>query len=840
MIKFFPSIRYSALALAFALPLTGCGSESASGTQTTTNADQPTPTIVMAAAAEATDEPISFNRDIRPILSENCFFCHGPDAAHQEADVRLDLFETATRDLGDYAAIVPGDREASESWVRIMDKADPMPPKKSHKKLTKEEKELIGKWIDQGANYETHWSYAPVVKVDPPEVKNEAWVTNDLDRFILGKLEARDIEPSAMADKRTLLRRATYDLTGLPPTPQQTAAFMNDDSPQAYENYVDSLMADETYGEHLAVWWLDLVRFADTIGYHSDNPMPVWPYRNWVIDSLNANMPFDEFTLMQLAGDKLADEPTREMLIASAYNRLSPLTEEGGAQPKEYRAIQNAERVSNYGEVWLGSSTACAQCHDHKFDPISAEDFYTLAAFFGDLNGPHISWEKFYARNRPPIVFVPQDDEQRELIKEHEAKYAAFIKEHPAAIRVEDTESNRHPKPALPSDEELAPEDRKAFMAILKERTELAKKVPVVMVSRDLDKPRTVRILPRGNWLDETGTIVAPATPAFLGGPRSTEDNRLTRLDLAKWTVSPENPLAARVVVNRLWGKYLGSAISSNTIELGSQGIPPTHPELLDYLAAEFVASGWDLKHMIKLIVTSSTYKQSADVRDDLAIIDPDNTKLFARQSAIRLSAEAIRDKALAVSGLLKPRLGGPSVFPYQPEGHWEPLNFPRRKYPTSSGDDLYRRSMYTWVQRTFPHPAMVNFDATSREMCIGQRMNSNTPLGALTTLNGPAFVEAARTLAATLLTEHQADAQRLDHLYTLVLARTPRDTERQALAKLIDSQREHFAASLEDATKLTSIGASPTAEGLDPAEHAAWTSVCRVVLNLHEALTRN
>lgn len=837
MTKSIRPITCLSLAAAFSLPLVGCGSEADAPLPPANTATTPT---VMTVADPAKDQPISFNRDIRPILSENCFFCHGPDAKHQEADVRLDLFDAATRDLGDYAAIVPGNKEESESWVRIMDKADPMPPKKSHKKLTKEEKELIGKWIDQGANYQTHWSYTPVVKVDLPEIKNEKWATNAIDRFILAELEAKAIEPSPLADKRTLLRRVTYDLTGLPPTPKQTTAFLNDASPQAYDNYVDSLLADETFGEHLAVWWLDLVRFADTIGYHSDNPMPVWPYRNWVIESLNNNLPFDQFTLMQLAGDKLADEPTREMLIAAAYNRLSPLTEEGGAQPKEYRAIQNAERVANFGEVWLGSSTACAQCHDHKFDPISQEDFYTLAAFFGNLNGADISWEKFYAHYRPPIVFVPQNDEQQELIKEHEAKYAAFIKEHPAAIRVEDHEANRHPRPALPSEEELSKEDRKAFMAILKERTELAKKVPVVMTSRDLDVPRTVRILARGSWQDETGPIVQPATPKFLGGPRSTEDNRLTRLDLAKWTVSPDNPLTARVVANRLWGRYLGTAISSNTIELGSQGSPPTHPELLDYLAATFVDSGWDIKKLIRQIVTSSTYKQSADARDDLSIIDPDNTKLFARQSAIRLSAEAIRDKALAVSGLLKPRLGGPSVFPYQPEGHWEPLNFPRRKYPTSTGDDLYRRSLYTWAQRTFPHPAMVNFDAPSREMCTGQRMVSNTPLGALTTLNGPIFVEAARTLAATLITEHDADADRLDALYQLVLARSPRDSERDALTKLLDSQRNRFAQSPEDAKKLTSAGTSPPAQGLDPAEHAAWTSTCRVVLNLHEALTRN
>lgn len=831
------SFIFTALALSAGLFLTGCdsGAESQRANAVASGATAP----VVVIADKPTDEPISFNRDIRPILSENCFFCHGPDAKHQEADVRLDLFEAATRDLGDYAAIVPGDRASSESWVRIMDKADPMPPKKSHKKLTKEEKELIGKWIDQGANYETHWSYSPVVKADPPEVKNEKWVTNTIDRFILAELEKRKIQPSPQADKATLLRRVTYDLTGLPPTPEQTKAFLNDPSPQAYENYVESLLAKETFGEHLAVWWLDLVRFADTKGFHGDQGRTAWPYRDWVIHSFNDNMPFDRFTTMQLAGDLMQDEPTLDMLVASAYNRLSPQTEEGGAQHKEYEAIYNADRVANYSDVWLGSSVACAQCHDHKFDPFQAEDFYKLAAFFADINQQIIAHRSGYALHAPPYVMVPQNDEQAAQIAEHDTAYNAFIKKHPEAMIIEERLTCRDYKSPLPKP--IA--DEKAIEAELKKlleaRAKLANQVPPLTVTRALQTPRTVRILDRGNWQDETGKVVQPATPSFLGGPASTADNRLTRFDLAKWTVSPDNPLTARVVANRLWGKYLGTAISSNTIELGSQGVPPTHPELLDYLATDF-ANGWDLKQLIKQIVTSSTYKQSADAREDLANIDPANTKLFARQSAIRLPAEVIRDKALAVSGLLKPRVGGPSVFPYQPDGHWEPLNFPRRPYPTSKGDDLYRRSVYTWIQRTFPHPAMVNFDSPSRETCTGERMSSNTPLQALTTLNGPVFVEAARTLSATLVTELPSDADRLNNLYNLVLARTPRDSEVKTLLGLVQRQREHFAKHPEDAKKLIAAGASPADTKTDPTELAAWTSVCRVVLNLHEALTRN
>jgi len=820
------------------LACTGCGDKGSASLESPTPPHEADPDATPVAAVI---EPVSFNADIRPLLSDKCFFCHGPDPKTREADLRLDIEQAAHADLGGYAAIVPGNREASELWIRINDSADPMPPIKSHKELSPDEVALIGRWIDEGGAYETHWAYVPPTRPEVPKVSDPAWAKSPIDNFILARLDARSIRPSPQADKRTLMRRVTLDLTGLPPTPEQASAFMNDSSPDAYEKYVDSLLASPSYGEHLAVWWLDLVRYADSIGFHSDNGWPAWPYREWVIRALSDNLPFDQFTIMQLAGDQMLEAPTRDMLIASAYNRLSPLTEEGGAQPKEYRAIQNADRVTNYGEVWLGSSTGCSQCHDHKFDPFTQEDFYSLAAFFGSLNGADISWEKYYAHFRPPITFVAQNPEQGEQIKAHEAKYAAFLREHPAAIRVEDREANRDPRPALPSDEELSPEHRKTFLDILKEREKLAQTVPVVMVSRELDVPRTVRILARGNWQDDSGKIVLPATPAFLGGPASTEERRLTRLDLAQWTVSKDNPLTARAITNRLWARYLGSPLSSNTLDLGSQGSLPTHPMLLDWMAVEFRESGWDLRHMIRLIVTSETYKQSSDTRSELAQIDPSNNKLFARQSAMRLPAEVLRDQALEVSGLLAgDRVGGPSVFPYQPEGHWEPLNFPKRSWPTSEGADLYRRSMYTWAQRTFPHPMMTTFDAPSRESCTGQRMVSTTPLQALASLNGPVFVESARVLASHLLKKTDDDDARLKLLFQKTLAREPRESEHATLIALLASQRAIFKASPEDAKKLVAIGEAPTPEDVDAAEHAAWTGVCRVVLNLHETLTRN
>ncbi len=829
----------SAVPLLAAVPLlfSGCG-ERRHEASTSTAMDRETPASDIGDVPVSARMAISYNRDIRPILSENCIFCHGPDPEHRGEDLRLDLYEFATEDRGGYAAIVPGDRKKSEVWKRIIDSEDPMPPVKSHKSLTAEQIELIGRWIDEGAVYETHWAYVKPERPALPEVSDPQWATHPIDRFIHARLDEHGLKPSPRADRRTLLRRATFDLTGLPPTPEQTAAFLADESPDAYQRLVDSLLADPAYGEHLAVWWLDLVRFADTIGLHSDNPRSVWPYRDWVIRSLNENMPFDRFTIMQLAGDLMQPEPTQDMLVASAYNRLALQTEEGGAQPKEYEAIYNTDRVANYSDVWLASSVSCAECHDHKFDPIGARDFYTMAAFFADIDQAIIGMERGYPGLKHPILFLPENDGQAAKVAEVEEAYQAILRTHPDAIRVEEHLASRDPRPPLPGGK--MPEYGEEFKKILEQRAEMAKSVPYVVITRQRHVPRTVRVLARGNWQDESGEVVLPAVLEFLKGPASTEENRLTRLDLAKWTMSEDNPLTARAMVNRLWGRFLGTPISANAIELGSQGVPPTHPELLDWLAVEFRESGWDLKHLIRLIVTSETYRQSADTREDLAIIDPANEKLFARQSALRLPAEAVRDQALAVSGLLDDRIGGPSVFPYQPDGHWEPLNFPRRDWPTSTGADLYRRSLYTWAQRMFPHPLMVSFDAPSRETCTGQRMISVTPLQALATLNAPDFVEAARVLAARLLRGEETDAARLDHLYSVVLARAPRASERATLQELLENQRTRFKSAPDEAGQLAAVGEALPATDLDATEVAAWTAVCRAVLNLHETLTRN
>lgn len=823
--------------------LMGCGDENASikegAAASLLEQDTSLPTV-SAAVSGSNEEPISFNQQIRPILSDNCFACHGFDEDTREADLRLDTLDGASYDFGGYAAVVPGDREESELWLRITDKSDPMPPKKSHKALTPDEIELLGRWIDQGAAYDKHWAYSPPERPALPEVSDPSWAKHPIDRLILAKLEKHKLKPSPRTDKRTLMRRVTFDLTGLPPTPEQADLFMGDDSPGAYERYVDSLIASESFGEHLAVWWLDLVRYGDSKGYHGDQARPAWAYRDWVVKVFNANMPFDQFSKMQLGGDLMQDNPSHEMRVASAYNRLALQTNEGGAQPKEYMAIYNADRVTNFGEVWLGSSVGCAQCHDHKFDPFTIEDFYALAAFFSDINQTIVGTESPYATHSPPYMFVPQNDEQRALVAEHDKKYRQFVKDHPDAMFVEEHLTSDNPRPPLPGPGGSMPEYGGELKKLIEERHRLAKEVPILIETRALETPRTVRVLPRGNWQDESGEIMLPQTPAFLDGPVSTAERRLNRLDLARWLFEPSNPLTARVVVNRLWGRYLGSPLSANTIDLGSQGRAPTHPELMDWLAIEFRDSGWEIKHMIRKIVTSETYKQSSDVRGDLAAIDPDNKRLFARQSAVRLPAEAIRDHALQVSGLLDSRVGGPSVFPYQPDGHWDALNFPRRRYPTSAGNDLYRRSLYTWVQRTFPHPMATTFDAPSREVCIGQRHVSNTPLQAMAMLNGPIFVESARVMAEQLVGNHDPDDQRISRLYLIVLSREPRASETRALLSLLQRQRIHFTNSPEDAAKLASAGQATVVEHLDTVEIAAWTSICRVVMNLYETTTRN
>jgi hypothetical protein len=756
-------------------------------------------------AAGAADK-LQFNRDIRPILSNNCYPCHGPDKSHREADLRLDVRQEAVSQK----AIVPGKPTDSEVVARISS-SDPnvlMPPSASKKRLTQQQKETLRRWIAEGAEYQGHWAYVPPVKTPTPAG------TNGVDFFVEQRLAKIGLSLSPAADRRTLARRLHTDLIGLPPKPEEVDAFVQDQSPQAYENLVEKLLASPHFGERTALPWLDVVRFADTIGYHSDNPRNVWPYRDYVIRAFNQNKPFDQFTIEQLAGDLLPGSTT-EQKVASCFNRLLLSTEEGGAQAKDYEARMLTDRVRAVGTVWLGQTLGCCQCHDHKFDPATARDFYALGAFFADIQEPILG-------AREPGMIVPNEPQRQELERRQNA--AADLQK-----RVDGTP---------PAAAQLA--DLRAKLADAKKAVaDWEATLPRCLVS-SAGNPRTVRLLPRGNWMDDSGAVLQPALPHYLPQPATPAGRRLNRLDLAQWLVSRENPLTARVFVNRLWKQFFGAGLSQNLDDLGSQGDWPSHPELLDWLACEFRDNGWNVKQLVRILVLSRTYRQVSTASRELQTRDPYNREL-ARQGRFRMDAELVRDQALTIAGLLVPKIGGPSVKPYQPDGYWENLNFPARTYVADTGESQYRRGLYTWWQRTFLHPSLLAFDAPSREECAADRSRSNTPQQALVLLNDPTYVEASRAFAARILQEGGSDpAARLTWAWRHALQRTPRADEIQTAAAMLDKHRAQFTQDAKAAESLLKIGLTPAPQNLNPTELAAWTSLARVILNLHETITRS
>ncbi len=560
----------------------------------------------------------------------------------------------------------------------------------------------------------------------------------------------------------------------------------------------------------MALGWLDVVRFADTIGYHSDNPRNVWPYRDYVIKSFNDNKPFDQFTIEQLAGDLLPGS-TNEQKVASCFNLLLLTTEEGGAQARDYEVRMLTDRVRAVGTVWLGQTWGCCQCHDHKFDPASAKDFYSMGAFFADIKEPILG-------RRDPGMMLADEKATAELARLKKVvdglqKQAKEKKPEPAGLKT--TLANA--KKAL---------------------ADFESHLPRCMVSVSAT-PRTVRFLPRGNWMDQSGPVMQPALPKYLPGPRVQENRRLTRLDLARWIVSRDNPLPARTFVNRLWKQFFGVGLSKTLDDLGSQGEWPVNPELLDFLACEFMDSGWNVKHLVRLIVTSETYRQTSTAPRELLSRDPDN-RLLARQSRFRLEAELIRDNALTISGLLVPKVGGPSVKPYQPDGYWENLNFPTRQYQADKGENQYRRGMYTWWQRSFPHPSMIALDAPSREECAADRCRSNIPQQALVLLNDPSYVEAARAFAARILQHGGSTTQaRITWAWRQALQRQPSPVELERVTGLVEKHLKQYEADPQSAQAVLKVGYQPMPQ-LKATELAAWTSVARVLLNLHETITRN
>jgi Protein of unknown function (DUF1553)/Protein of unknown function (DUF1549)/Planctomycete cytochrome C len=814
--------------------------------------------FLLSALSSQAIEKISFNRHIRPLLSDQCFACHGPDANKREAGLRLDIREEAMKPAkSGEIAIVPGKPEQSDLIARInaTDLDDRMPPKKTHKSLTSEQKELFRQWIADGAEYQLHWAYLPVVKLEVP-----ATAGNPIDALVSARQRELGLSASAEADRRTLIRRLYADLHGMPAPVAEVDAFINDASPDAYEKLVDRLLNAPAYGERMAVWWLDLVRYADSAGYHSDKERSVSPFRDYVIASFNQNKPFDQMTIEHLAGDLLPNA-TLEQKIGSCFNKLLLTTDEGGAQAKDYEARYMQDRVRAVGTVWLAQTWMCSQCHDHKFDPMLAKDFYSMGAFFADIE------EGIIASPEKGILAI-SDDLQKQLdVLEAEAQplQKSYDEKSPALLQrievwgkeqrdagVKETWLSIIEKPS----DKWTPAEQKSMLGVYKAKApefiEIKQKLDGLLgkikaiestgarciVTRSTPNKRTVRVLPRGDFLNETGEVVQPAFPKYLPQPKL-DGREPNRLDLAQWIVSRDNPLTSRVLVNRIWKLYFGVGLSKSLEDLGLQGEMPPNAPLLDWLAAEMMDRHWNIKEMVRLMVTSKTYKQISEATPEMLVSDPENREL-TRQSRFRLEAEFVRDYALETSRLLVKKIGGPSVKPYQPDGYWENLNFPPRTWQASSGEAQYRRGLYTWWQRMFLHPSMLAFDATTREECTAERTRSNIPQQALTLLNDPSYVEAARSLALRALKEVQGDdAARMDWLWREALQRLPTADERAALMDLLVKHRQEYKADLPSAQTLAKVGqAAPT--DIDAVELAAWSSVTRVLINLHEFITRS
>jgi hypothetical protein len=706
--------------------------------------------------------PVDFNRDVRPILSNYCFKCHGP--ATQMRGVRLDDRSHALKK----DAIVPGRPDDSVIIERITAAHDDerMPPPEAGERLTSAQVATLKAWIEQGAEYAPHWAFVAPKRPPVPLISTQhSAIKNPIDAFILAELEKRNITPSPEADRTTLIRRVSLDLIGLLPSPQEVDVFVNDSSPDAYEKLVDRLLASPHYGERQARHWLDLARYADSNGYTVDGARQIWPWRDWVIQAFNADMPFDQFTIEQLAGDLLPN-PTTEQLIATGFHRNTAFNEEGGTDPEQFRVERTVDRTNTTGAVWLGLTVGCAQCHDHKYDPFSQKDYFRLYAFFNSCDEPTL-----------PVGGSPELTEKINALTEkaNQLKKDGMLDE---AGKVE------------------------------KEIKKVQGKIPTTLILRERKKPRKTFVQIRGDFLRH-GDEVTPGTPGVLP---PLDQEYATRLDLAKWLVSSENPLTARVVVNRYWQQFFGRGLVETENDFGMQGSLPTHPELLDWLAVEFVESGWSVKAMHKLIVSSATYRRSSTARPDLRDQDANN-RLLARQSRVRVEAEIIRDAALSASGLLSRKIGGPGVYPPQPP---EVFSFTqaRKPWPESQGEDRFRRGMYTYIWRQSQHPLLTTFDAADAQTPCTRRNRSNTPLQALHLANDPVFIELAEGLGRRIVAEAPADnGERVDYAFRLCFARTPTAAERDRVLKYLKAQ--------------------------DGPEEAAWAAVGRVLINLDEFITR-
>lgn len=774
------------------------------------------------AWADETAKAVDFARDIQPIFADSCFKCHGAKLQKSafRLDRRADAFKGGESGL---AAIIPG--KSGESRLLLMvtgaiTDAPKMPPQ--GEPLAAEKIELLKRWIDQGANWpesadakvspENHWAYQQPKMPPIPSPTGKEWVRNPIDAFILTRLEKENLKPSSEADRMTLVRRASLDLIGLPPTPQEVDAFVNDKDPFAYEKLVDRLLARPEYGERWAQPWLDLARYADSNGFEKDAAREMWPYRDWVINALNEDEPFDQFTIEQLAGDLLPGA-TLEQKIASGFNRNSMINEEGGIDQEEYRVKAVIDRAETTSIVWLAMTIGCAQCHDHKYDPISQAEFYKFYAFFNQQRPDLRHVNSYTAVNDGAKVRVPTAEQKRVL--------DAIGAERG---QVEDQLRRRDAK-------RIELTERLWELSAIGPRN-----VPTTMTMEEQAEPRETFVHMKGNFRVH-GDKVSPGVPAVL--PPLPEGAPANRLTLARWLVSQENPLAARVTVNRVWEQYFGHGIVKTTENFGTQGERPVHPELLDWLALTFEWNGWSLKSLHRMIVTSATYRQSSVATPELIERDPDN-RLLARGPRFRLPAETIRDQALAASGLLSKKIGGPSVFPFQPDGVWK-MPYSAAKWTMSKGEDRFRRGLYTWWQRTAVYPSYVNFDAPSRETSCTRRSRTNTPLQALTALNDPVYFEAAQALARRLVREGDPDPRkRIEAAFRLTLGRPASEAETARLFTFYEQQRTGYAADAEAAKLAATAGSlEAPADITDLADLAAWTMIANVVLNLDETLSK-
>jgi hypothetical protein len=824
----------------------------------------------------AANTQVDFYRDIEPLLKEKCQSCHG--SAQQLGGLRLDSREASLAGGNSGVAIKPGNSADSRliHLVAGLNKDLRMPL--TGDPLSSEQAGLLRAWIDQGAVWPDpagtaksaspvgtqrakikHWAFIPPQRPKLPRVKNASWIRNPVDPFVLARLEKESIQPSVEADRETLIRRLSLDLIGLPPTPGEVAEFLADKQPDAYERLVDHLLASEHYGEKWARHWLDLARYADSDGYEEDMIRPnAWRWRHWVIEAINRNMPFDEFTIEQLAGDLLPNA-TLEQKVATGFNRNTLTNREGGVNREEFRTEQVVDRTATIGTVWLGLTLGCARCHDHKYDPISQKEFYQLYAFFNTAT--EVNFEAPLPVERGPFLLKQPEYEKKRATLLEEFKVAELQVEWEKKLR----DAAAHPGVDFASDFQLEllrvkmdggeeilmlePEKRtpkqkriltdqfvrfSRFNELNTRLNALAEEYPALTEALGIAEnphPSRTHVLIRGNFL-QPGIEVQPGTPAIL--PPLATDSKLSRLRLARWLVSSDNPLTARVTMNRTWQEFFGRGLVDPPQDFGLRSSPPTHPELLDWLATEFVSSGWNVKKMHKLLVMSATYRQSSNTRKDLEARDPDN-KLLARQTRLRLPAEQVRDVTLAASGLLNPAVGGRSVRPPQPAGGAGMNSL--TKWKESEGADRYRRGLYILFQRRYPYPQLVTFDAPNSLNSCPRRERSTTPLQALTLLNDPVFFEAAQALAVRLLQEKTGDAGgRIDYAYQLCLARSPRPDEKERLMEYLHERKKMLEQKPESIEK---IFPAKSLEGIDPAEGALWIGISRVLLNLEEFITR-